>query len=702
MFAKAVPVLGLILASALIDSVDAFWRMNCAVIQTGRVDPVVNPGKLAAHAHTIIGASNIGVNATHDSLLNSACTSCEITADKSAYWTPLLYYEHANGSFEEVPHAGSVVYYLGRGANRANIQPFPKGFMMLSGNSALRSYDNTTMTYSNSQYKGRPIADRVSFNCLDVAPMAEQPWMFNTSCRNGMRAQIHFQSCWNGVDLYKSDNGHVAYMSAIDDGICPPTHPVQLVHLFIETLYSVSSVVTSDGGRFVFSQGDPTGYGFHGDFQNGWDMDVQTVAVQNCANTDNAGQISACPILQASQTSAYRENCPEMPAQIGEPVHGTLAKLPGCINVVSGPANAASTDMSCPAGSILSPISTTKDSTPRATATAAVGGSFGLDGYKYLGCANDTAGGVRTLNALRTVNPTNMTVEYCQAYCMSRGYRYAGVEFGQECYCDNSINPTAVFGIGACYYQCTGNNTEMCGGSSRMMIYNNTSPSFVPTTSTSGNAAAAVASTAAMAAVPAAPYASNYVGCASDLVTNSARALNETSLASVNMTVELCATFCTVTNSYAYYGLEYANQCYCGNSLASGGAILTATSSPANSTCSMRCAGNATEVCGGSAKLTVYQNTAYVAPVIQPSVGKYVAKGCVTDPNTSGRALAGAAYTSKTAMTADSCVKFCLGKGFKYAGVETAGATVARSTPDRKVIRSNRVWFKTKMRYLFG
>ncbi|KAK5138415.1 hypothetical protein LTR04_004376, partial [Oleoguttula sp. CCFEE 6159] len=82
----------------------------------------------------------------------------------------------------------------------------------------------------------------------------------------------------------------------------------------------------------------------------------------------------------------------------------------------------------------------------------------------------------------------------------------------------------------------------------------------------------------------------------------------------------------------------------------------------------MRCAGNATEVCGGSAKLTVYRNTAYVAPVIQPSVGKYVAKGCVTDPNTSGRALAGAAYTSKTAMTADSCVKFCLGKGFKYAG----------------------------------
>jgi len=55
---------------------------------------------------------------------NSSCTSCEIQADKSGYWTPQLYYEHADGSFEEVPNDGMVVYYLGRGVNRANIVPF--------------------------------------------------------------------------------------------------------------------------------------------------------------------------------------------------------------------------------------------------------------------------------------------------------------------------------------------------------------------------------------------------------------------------------------------------------------------------------------------------------------------------------------------------------------------------------------------------
>lgn len=47
-------------------------------------------------------------------------------------------------------------------------------------------------------------------------------------------------------------------MSGIDNGACPPGHPVQLMHLFYEVLYSVSDIAL-DGGKFVFAQGDPTG-----------------------------------------------------------------------------------------------------------------------------------------------------------------------------------------------------------------------------------------------------------------------------------------------------------------------------------------------------------------------------------------------------------------------------------------------------------
>jgi len=91
----------------------------------------------------------IGVNATYESLLASGCNSCEINPDKSAYWTPMLYYQHANGSFEEVPHGGSVIYYLGRGLLQDDFQvftPFPKGFKMLFGNKAIRACNQTGMT----------------------------------------------------------------------------------------------------------------------------------------------------------------------------------------------------------------------------------------------------------------------------------------------------------------------------------------------------------------------------------------------------------------------------------------------------------------------------------------------------------------------------------------------------------------------------
>lgn len=71
--------------------VNAFWRMGCSTIVNGRIDPIVNPGKLSSHSHTIVGGSNIGIDSSYESMINSACTSCEIQADKSAYWAPILY-----------------------------------------------------------------------------------------------------------------------------------------------------------------------------------------------------------------------------------------------------------------------------------------------------------------------------------------------------------------------------------------------------------------------------------------------------------------------------------------------------------------------------------------------------------------------------------------------------------------------------------
>ena len=212
---------------------------------------------------------------------------------------------------------------------------------MVSGDATARSYNTSATLYQST----RPIADRVSFACLAANPSKESPVMNETNCVNGLRAQIQFQSCWDGVNLYKEDNSHVAYMSDLDNGICPPGYPVQLIPIFYEVLYSVNDI-TQDGGRFVFAQGDPTGYGFHGDFFNGWDVPVLTAAIAQYANTAD-GTIADCPPLAKSDTQDIGSNFPPRPPLINEPTRGMIDKLPGCITIIPGPADATLADMVC-------------------------------------------------------------------------------------------------------------------------------------------------------------------------------------------------------------------------------------------------------------------------------------------------------------------------------------------------------------------
>lgn len=197
----------------------------------------------------------------------------------------------------------------------------------------------------------------------------------------------------------------------------------------------------------------PASYGFHGDFQNGWEPDIQAKAVKDCLSTDSTafGVIADCPILQSVYTNGYVANCPERPPQVGEAVKGMIPKLPGCIKMTKGPEAAPADSMNCGPDVPKPSVTSTKDSTPLATRLPVQGASFGISpSQKYLGCYNDSGTGVRALNAIQTVNYTAMTVEYCQTYCKDRGYRLSGVEYASECHCDNFINPTSRNGSDAC------------------------------------------------------------------------------------------------------------------------------------------------------------------------------------------------------------------------------------------------------------
>ena len=113
-----------------------------------------------------------------------------------------------------------------------------------------------------------------------------------------------------------------------------------LPHLFYEVNYKVINIDTSDGGRFVFSQGDETGFGFHGDFINGWDGATLRGAIDQClvART-GSGQIRDCAVLYASDDENASSNCPQQAPIVDQHVTGILSALPGCNTPSAGPAS---------------------------------------------------------------------------------------------------------------------------------------------------------------------------------------------------------------------------------------------------------------------------------------------------------------------------------------------------------------------------
>jgi len=657
----------LIAVATCVSTVEAsgFWRTDCGRIETGRIDPIVSPGKVSSHVHNVAGAYNFDENSTYTSLTNSPCTSCEIGPDKSAYWTPLLYYQFPNGSFVDVPNSGMIAYYLGRGDDLANAQPFPPGFAMLSGSNTARSYDNTTKTWDGF----RNIADRVGFACLDEIPYAETTGFNQTSCSGGLRAEIHFQSCWDGVNLYKSDNSHVDYLSDIDNGACSPTHPVLLMHLFYEVLYSVNSMPQEDGGRFVFSNGDATGYGFHGDFLNGWDVNLLTEAIQQCGIGNNpSGEVITCPPLAA--VDSQTQNCPERPPLINEQVKGLLPKLPGCNQVTFGPQPATAAQTSCNSSVVPPSVNPFTELTLSQAPVLPIVGNVYNSKWIFMGSAAEPSG-KRALGGASSIGNSSMTIESCMAFCAWQGYPLAGVEFGYDCYCDYTLSTATSYNATySTIYNtmvCAGNQSEYCGGPNEVMVYNNTAyqppfPSVIG--QTLGNA--------------------EFLGCASE--GNGIRALGSLSTSSNSMTIQACATYCS---SYLLFGVEYSSQCYCANSLAAS-SVLNVTG------CTMSCSGNSSQICGGPSRLNLFQNLAYKVPsgsptptvgggsTSTPSLLPLVANstnitengityhyvGCANEyPATAGRALGGASLTANS-MTNEQCTAFCAVNNYLYAGTE--------------------------------
>ncbi|KAI1344295.1 hypothetical protein F5Y15DRAFT_108126 [Xylariaceae sp. FL0016] len=338
-------------ASAGHDFSFAVLRFNGdGFLTEGPMDPIVNPGTEATHYHSIMGGSNFGVSVTGDELMKSDCTTAKIKNDKSNYWVPQLFFQDpSDGTFEKVPLFYMNVYYFFETTDD-DIEPFPVGLQMLSGDANTRAPpeaggnlqlnpDNTTAAINPVQWTcPRTSYDPPSYPVGSDGSTAGIGDSVNQGAGSGfplypcdgyaspLRQDIHFPSCYNPDKDLTDYKNNMVFPSTGSDGKqnCPEGYK-HVPHLFYEVYWQTTEFDTrwtADGKTqpFVLSNGDATGFSSHGDFIAGWDEDTLSTIINTCnagtlgmdtcpdipggLNTDNSCTIAPAmgKLLKASQT----------------------------------------------------------------------------------------------------------------------------------------------------------------------------------------------------------------------------------------------------------------------------------------------------------------------------------------------------------------------------------------------------------------
>ena len=150
-------------------------------------------------------------------------------------------------------------------------------------------------------------------------------------CPAGIMVSIRFPTCWDGKNLDSPDHqSHVAYPNG---NACPASHPVTIPQVFYETYWDTRPFNNradwpADGSQpFVWSFGDRTGYGIHGDYVFGWKGNALQRAMDANCNSDLFNNNINCPTLQVQ--SLQQSNQCTKESDVDENLDGWLTELPG-------------------------------------------------------------------------------------------------------------------------------------------------------------------------------------------------------------------------------------------------------------------------------------------------------------------------------------------------------------------------------------
>lgn len=307
-------------------------------------------------------------------------------------------------------------------------------------------------------------------------------------------------------------------------------------------------------------------------------------------------------------------------------------------------------------GTTPQPPSSTATSVPIPTGGPIV--NPGVGGYASIGCYTEATTGRALPNGF-TMPAGNKNVATCIAGCAGRSFIYAGLEYGQECWCGNAFSAGSVPAPAAdCKIACVDNKAELCGGNSRLNVYQagsgssssssvssttvSTSATTITISSSTSSTTSAITSTlsssaaqttisssasstglttlsttttrapssssttsASASASPSGPVvkptvgAYTFHGCWTEIPNG--RALDSKVLTNDLMTLEMCSNFCT---GFAYFGAEYGRECYCGTIIKAGSALAENQND-----CKFPCPGDTRYFCGAGVRIQMYKLT---------------------------------------------------------------------------------------------
>ncbi|XP_073169680.1 sialate:O-sulfotransferase 2 isoform X2 [Lepidochelys kempii] len=197
------------------------------------------------------------------------------------------------------------------------------------------------------------------------------------------------------------------------------------------------------------------------------------------------------------------------------------------------------------------------------------------DRAKYIGCYVDSTRR-RALRGVSFFDYKKMTVFRCQDNCAERGYLYAGLEFGAECYCGHKIQALNV-SESECNMECKGEKSNFCGGVNRLSIYR-----------------------LELAQESTRRYGSAIFRGCFHRPDNVSLALPVTGVM-LNMSVDKCVDFCT-EKEYPLAALGGAS-CHCGFPTT----LFTLHEREDEQLCAQKCGGEEFESCGTAEYFIMYQ-----------------------------------------------------------------------------------------------